>query len=327
MKFLVAGLGSMGKRRVRCLKALGYENIVGFDVREDRRKESKEKYGIEVLSKLPESLNDFDALIISTPPDLHIEYIQMGLKYNIPCFVEASVIVAGLNEIDQVAKSKNVFVAPSCTLKFHPMIKEIKKITQSKKYGKLCSLTYNCGQYLPDWHPWEKVTDYYVSKKETGGAREIVAFELTWLADVIGKPVDIKGYYGKTMDVGADIDDTYVAALKWDGGYGAFQVDVTARFFTRFLLMNFETAQVRWDWDNACLRIFDSKDQKWTTITQEMSEFHPGYNKNILEEIYVNEIKSFISGIKDPSTYPSDLQEDIGILTLMNKIEESHELQ
>ena len=33
MKFLIVGLGSMGKRRIRCLKSLGYEDIVGYDVR------------------------------------------------------------------------------------------------------------------------------------------------------------------------------------------------------------------------------------------------------------------------------------------------------
>ena len=37
MKFLQIGLGSMGKRRIRCLHALGHRDIVAFDPREDRR--------------------------------------------------------------------------------------------------------------------------------------------------------------------------------------------------------------------------------------------------------------------------------------------------
>ena len=49
MNFLIIGLGSMGKRRVRNLQALGYRNIIGFDMREDRRKEAKEKYGIQTV--------------------------------------------------------------------------------------------------------------------------------------------------------------------------------------------------------------------------------------------------------------------------------------
>ena len=36
MNLLVIGLGSMGKRRIRCLQALEVKNIVGFDTRDDR---------------------------------------------------------------------------------------------------------------------------------------------------------------------------------------------------------------------------------------------------------------------------------------------------
>ena len=43
MKCLVIGLGSMGKRRIRCLKALGYTDITGYDTRQDRREETREK--------------------------------------------------------------------------------------------------------------------------------------------------------------------------------------------------------------------------------------------------------------------------------------------
>ena len=50
-KFLIIGLGSMGKRRVRCLKVLGIsqDNIYGMDKRADRCREAKEKYGIHII--------------------------------------------------------------------------------------------------------------------------------------------------------------------------------------------------------------------------------------------------------------------------------------
>ena len=51
MKFLVIGLGSMGKRRVRCLQALHYTDIVGFDPREDRRKVLNTHYRRVFLSQ------------------------------------------------------------------------------------------------------------------------------------------------------------------------------------------------------------------------------------------------------------------------------------
>ena len=70
---LVLGLGSMGKRRIRNLKALAINNIVGFDLRDDRRVEAFEKYNIEVVDSFEEAISSFkiDAFIISLPPDVH----------------------------------------------------------------------------------------------------------------------------------------------------------------------------------------------------------------------------------------------------------------
>jgi hypothetical protein len=120
------------------LKSLGYEDIVGYDVRKDRREESIKKYGIEVVDDLKKlDLSSIDAIIVSTPPDRHNEYIKLAIDNKIPAFVEASVILEGLEELNELAKKNNVFIAPSCTIKFHPAIKEIKNIVQSGIYGKV----------------------------------------------------------------------------------------------------------------------------------------------------------------------------------------------
>ena len=52
MKFLIIGLGSMGKRRVRNLQALGFADIAGFDTRDDRCAEVKVKYKIPIYFDL-----------------------------------------------------------------------------------------------------------------------------------------------------------------------------------------------------------------------------------------------------------------------------------
>ena len=67
---IVIGLGSMGKRRIRCLLALDIKKIIGVDVREDRRLEVEEKYGIMVCKSYDEYLldNKPSIAIISLPP-------------------------------------------------------------------------------------------------------------------------------------------------------------------------------------------------------------------------------------------------------------------
>ena len=57
MSYFIAGLGSMGKRRIRCLISnnIDPQTIIGFDHRLDRRKESENKYNIRTT----DNFNDF----------------------------------------------------------------------------------------------------------------------------------------------------------------------------------------------------------------------------------------------------------------------------
>lgn len=323
MKFLVVGLGSMGKRRVRCLQALGYTNIIGFDLRKDRRIEANEKYSIETIESLENiSLSEFDAFIISTPPDQHSPFAKLAIDHRKPAFIEASVILEDVLEIKSYNKT-DTFLAPSCTLRFHPMIKDITSIIKGGKYGKVTNFSYHSGQYLPDWHPWESVNDFYVSNRATGGGREIVPFELTWIVDTIGWPIDVKGLFEKTIDFGPDIEDSYAFVLKYNGMIGSVVVDVAARYATRSLIINMELGQIQWRWDENCFNLYEVKSGRWIKYNQPEVSAAAGYNKNIGEEMYVDEIKCFIKGIQSPSLYPNTIDDDIKILEILNKIEQS----
>jgi predicted dehydrogenase len=322
MNTVVVGLGSMGKRRVRCLQALGDHVITGIDPRADRRKEAQETYGIVTVPAIKAvDATACDALVISTPPHLHLRYIQFAIDNRIPCFVEASVVLRGLPEARRRADRRKVLVAPSCTMRFHKAIRNIKQAVEGKKYGKVSNFSYHCGQFLPDWHPWERVADFYVSRKETGGAREIVPFELTWLVDVFGLPAAIQGYRAKTINVGAPIDDSYAVAMKFPGAVGTMVIDVTSRFATRSLILNMEKGQVVWNWEDEFISVYDAQTQEWTKIQHQMVGAAQGYNKNISEEMYIDEVAAFLQAIRRPKAFPNTLKDDIRVLEMLHKVE------
>ena len=322
MKALIIGLGSMGKRRIRCLKSLGHEDILGYDLREDRRAEAEKLYRVNTTGKLDsEILGNTDVIIISTPPDKHDQYIKLAIDNKKPTFVEASVIVKELKELDKLARKKGVLIAPSCTMRFHPAIKAIKNIVAGGKYGKVTNFTYHSGQYLPDWHPWEGVKDFYVGNKETGGCREIIPFELTWLIDIVGFPSKIASFYGKTMDVGADIDDTYAISMAFGGAFGSMTVDVVSRYALRSLILNMERGQILWRWDETAVKLYDSVNGKWTHHDYHQRLSASGYNQNITDDMYVDELASFIQAVNGGGQFPNSLEEDIKILELLNELE------
>ncbi len=233
MKFLVVGMGSMGKRRIRNLLALGQKEIAGFDVREDRRAEANEKYGIRVFADMDSALETFrpDALVISTSPQHQMDYAWLGFERGLSCFIEASVVEAD-RILDLYHRTENspILMAPSCTMRYFPGPRKVKDLIRQGAIGRVLNINYQTGQYLPDWHPWEDIGDYYVSSRETGAGREIVPFELTWLNDIFGRPEPLACVKAKLTDMNADIDDIYHCILRYPEGVLAnVTVEVVSR--------------------------------------------------------------------------------------------------
>ena len=327
MNFLVIGLGSMGKRRVRCLRALGYSSIFGFDRRADRREEAASVYGISIFDDFEEAIEASrpHALIISVPPDVHHVYMRIAAERRIHFFVEASVVDTDINAIDASAKSVGIVAAPSATLRFHPGIKLIGSIVKSGILGTLSNLTYHCGQYLPDWHPYEKVSEYYVSNPLTGGAREIVAFELTWLFGILGQPKKVIGNVRKTINIeGAEkIDDTYNCLLDFEKYLAVVTVDVVSRFATRRLLINGSERQLRWEWDRNCVEVYEPGVKEWNVHNYAPPTAAVGYNVNIGEQMYVDELKGFIDASLGGAPFINSLHEDHAVLKVLYALERS----
>ena len=184
----------MGKRRIRNLQNLGQNKIIGFDVRKDRREESKKKYHIETYADVDEAINQKpDLIIISTPPDLHLKYVEIAIKNKIPFFTELNLISKDVKKIITCLEKSKIKGFPSCTFYFHPVVLKLKQLLQKKSIGKIILVSHHTGQYLPNWHPWEDYRKFFVSKKETGGAKEILAIDSIWLSNIFGKIEKIEG--------------------------------------------------------------------------------------------------------------------------------------
>ena len=224
-------------------------------------------------------------------------------------------------------ESENKIIsAPSCTLAYHPAIAKITDIVNTGYLGKLSSIIYHSGQYLPDWHTYENVGDYYVSNKSTGGAREIIPFELTWLTQSFGFPKQATGVYKKTISIdGApDIDDTYMLLAD----YGTFMlnltVDVVSRYATRRMTINGDKGQLYWNWEDGEIKIFDPILGTWEIITYEAMPSQEGYNKNITEQMYIEEISNFIDAIKGKRPFRNSLKNDLKVLQILYALEQSY---
>ena len=325
MRFLVVGLGSMGKRRIRNLQYLKAGEIAGFDPREDRREEATAKYSIQTFGNFDEVIDVFrpDALIISTPPDLHVRYAKLAIANGRHFFSEASVVDDEMDELISMSSDKpNLVAAPSCTMRFHPSIQVIRDIVRSEEFGKPLLLTYQSGLWLPDWHPWEDYRSFYVAKRQTGACREIVPFELSWLTWLLGPVEFVTGMRGKLSGLDVDIDDAYQVLLQFRSGLlGHLLVDVIARAPVRSFRLCSEKATIEWDAMLKQVRVFRVDTREWETIPEPERIMEPGYIT--AENMYIEEMREFVAACEGKMKWSYSLEEDKGMLDLLSAVEKS----
>ncbi|MCT7487120.1 Gfo/Idh/MocA family oxidoreductase [Aliarcobacter cryaerophilus] len=333
MNILVIGLGSMGKRRIRNLQALGYKNIFGFDTREDRCKEASDKYGIGINSNFDEAIKKFkpEVFVISTPPDKHMHYAFYAYEQAIDAFIEASVVDAEkILELYNLIYDKKFIILPSCTMRYFSFVKKIRELTKSNKIGRVLNINYQVGQYLPDWHPWENIKDFYVSTYETGAAREIVPFELTWINYIFGTPNPLACVKRKLTDMDTSIDDIYHSILEYPNGVIVnLSIEVISRpKATRELRIIGSEGEIAYSQDNNTLKYININMKDWEYINFDIKNIENDYIYS--EEPYIEEMKDFMDSIRfhkenKPLGYSNNLKDDYEILNTLYKLEKLSE--
>ncbi len=318
---LVVGLGSMGKRRVRNLIELGAKNIYGFDTNISRSDEAKTKYNIGIFDTWEKVTKQvFDYWIISTPPLQHLGYAIEGLKSGAHIFTEADLPDKRIYEVIKLRDKTNRVAVPSCTMRYFSGPATIRRLLSENRVGKPLIMTYQTGQYLPDWHPWEDISDYYVSKAETGAAKEIVPFELSWLVELFGKVHDIKALKGKSGLIKADINDYYHILIKFDSGLAAhILVDVISRPAVRNLRLNCSEGTIEWNQEMESVRYIKHSDVAWKNIALDKGAIESGYINP--DNPYADEISNFISASIKNERYPYSYEDEDYVLDMLKKIE------
>lgn len=326
MRILIVGLGSMGKRRVRNLRHLGAGELIGFDAREDRRAEAEARYEIVTVSTLEEGFGrGLDAVIISTPPDLHIPHAVEAVRRGVHFFTEASVVDNGIEELLALLRARPGLVGvPSCTMRYQPGPRKVIGLVAAGAVGRPLSFIYHSGQYLPDWHPWEDYRTYYVSRRVTGACREIVPFELTWLCQAFGDVASVSAYRGKVSDLEADIDDLYQCLLGFASGVqGVLQVDVLARAPVRHFRLLGALGTLEWEAGRREVRVYSATAGRWTTHALPRGSVEKGYAEWAAEEPYVEEMRDFLAAVRGERPFGYTFEDDCQLLRALRAAEQS----
>lgn len=327
MTVMVIGLGSMGRRRIRLMKAMKLPvKIVGVDSKVDRCNAVMSEFSVECGISIEKMTDRYriDCVFVCTAPLSHAELIQECLLHGWHVFTEINLVSDQYEENIALARQKGLTLFLSSTPIYRD---EMKKITAEIKEGKHpVFYLYHVGQYLPDWHPWEQYKDFFVGDNRTNGCREIFAIELPWMMKAFGTIKEVKTLSGKLTKLDIDYQDTYLVQIVHENGNkGIFAVDVVCRRPVRRLEIYNEELYLEWEGTPQTLK----KQNLFTNQLDvlECGDYYneAGYSVFVNECAYMNEINEFFAVLKGKELEYT-MSMDAQILKLIDQIEGgSHE--
>ena len=184
MKFLIAGLGSIGRRHLRNLQALGETDIVLYRTRRATMPED-ELSGLPVETDLHRALDGRpDAVIVANPTALHLEVALQAAEAGCHIFLEKPVSSSldGLDRLADAAVNSGSRILVGFQFRFHPTLQKAAQLIKDGAIGDVLTIHARWGEYLPNWHPWEDYRSSYAARSDLGGG---VTLTLTHPLDYI----------------------------------------------------------------------------------------------------------------------------------------------
>jgi len=171
MKFLIAGLGSIGRRHLRNLIALGENDVLLYRTHSSTLPD-KDLGNFPVESSLDAALTQKPtAVIVSNPTSLHLDIAIPAAEAGCHLFLEKPIShsLHRVPEFKYLVEQQKVQVFTGFQFRFHPGLIAIKRLLSEGVIGQPLSVRAHWGEYLPNWHPWEDYRHSYSARPDLGG--------------------------------------------------------------------------------------------------------------------------------------------------------------
>ena len=295
MKFGIIGYGSIGKRHIRNLLSLGYDNIVLL-----REHGKGNDHGFAELADIETLINKRpDAVIISNPTSLHYKFLTSLMKENINVLVEKPV-VSNFEDYDKIKNQLPKYFGigmAGFNMRFHPCVKHVHRIIANGILGKIYSSRFFVGQFLPDWRPNIDYSKSYSANKDLGGG---VLFDLVHEIDLacylIGMPEGkIMSHVNKLSNLKINSEDLAEILFATSiGSMVSLHLDYLSRHYHRYIEIIGENGNLYCD-------LFRNKVSIDYGIDKVDKKVYTKFSKN---DMYLDMLSSFIESLKNKSASP-----------------------
>ncbi len=252
MKFLIAGLGSIGRRHFRNLIALGEKDIVLLRTRKATLPDD-ELAGYPVETDLDEALKKYKpaAVIVANPTSMHLDVAIPATQAGCHILLEKPVShsMDRLDVLQKAAQKSGSKILVGFQFRYHPTLNQARELIQSDALGQILTVHAHWGEYLPQWHPWEDYRQSYAARAELGGGVIVtLTHPLDYLRYLLGDVQSLWSFNGHNSALEIDTEDVAEIGLKFaNGAMGGVHVNYFQRPPVHRLEVVGTKGTLRWD--------------------------------------------------------------------------------
>lgn len=335
MKYLIAGLGSIGRRHFRNLIALGEKDIILLRTRKATLPDD-ELAGYPVETDLHEALKKHkpDAVIVSNPTSMHLDVAIPAAEAGCAILLEKP-ISNSIERLDalQVAVEKNKSkVLVAFQFRFHPGLIRAKQLISNGEIGRIISAHVHFGEYLPAWHPWEDYRLGYAARADMGGGVVLTqCHSLDYLPWLVGKVKSVWAFTGKLSDLEVDVEDTAEIGLRFESGaLGNLHLDFNQQPPAHRFEIIGTKGTLKWDLSDGAARIYRASSESLTISTGkgikaggewEAYPISESWERNVM---FLEQMKHFVALVHGEAESACTLGEGIRVQHLVDAIQKSN---
>jgi predicted dehydrogenase len=294
VKFLIAGLGSIGRRHFRNLLALGEKDIVLLRSHRATLPDD-ELAGFPVETDLAEALKKHrpDAVIVANPTALHLDVAIPSAEAGCSILMEKP-ISNSLDRIDELASALRRgggHLLVGFQFRFHPTLQKAAQLLKEGAIGKPLSFHVQWGEYLPNWHPWEDFKQSYAARPELGGG---VILTLTHPLDytrMLFGEVDSLWAFTSSSNLNLAVEDSAEIGLRMrNGAIGSVHVDYNQQPPSHRWEIVGSDGTMKWDNADGKLEVYQAARRSWVTHEPPL-----GFERNVM---FIEEMKHFMAVVR-----------------------------
>ncbi len=321
MKFLIAGLGSIGRRHLKNLTSLGQHDILLYRTHRSTLSDD-ELSRFPVETNLEDALaHQPDAVIVSNPTSLHLEVAIPAAQAGCHIFLEKPIShsLERIDELQDAVVRKGVQVFVGYQFRFHPSLKTARQYLKDGAIGKPLSVRAHWGEYLPNWHPWEDYRQGYSARSDLGGGVTLtLCHPLDYLRWMIGDISELFAFTGKISDLELEVEDLAEINLRFKNGcIGSVHLDYAQIPASHNLEIIGSKGTIRWDNSDGMLSIFKDERKEWQAIPAPSN-----FDRN---QMFITEMEHFINIVQGKTKPSCTLQDGIKALEIALAVQNSSE--